>query len=136
MEKISTPIKAYKNLEFLTSPAARSIRLLSEFQEPLSRFQKNKILDTIVFFGSARILSGNDAKANLEKVKNDDATEQEILEAEKILDMSKYYDAAVELAGKLTKWSMQLKTAQKRFIVCKKGKIKYNTQIYIQSSKR
>ena len=46
---------AYKNEEFLDSPAARSIRILSEYLEPLDHFRREKIRDTIVFFGSARI---------------------------------------------------------------------------------
>lgn len=44
------PVKAYKNLEFLNSPDARVIRIISEFLEPQSRFNKLNIKDTIVFF--------------------------------------------------------------------------------------
>ena len=46
---------AYKNEEFLDSSAARSIRILSEYLEPLDHFRREQIRDTIVFFGSARI---------------------------------------------------------------------------------
>jgi len=46
---------AYKNEEFVDSPDARAIRILSEYLQPLSQFQGEKIQDTIVFFGSARI---------------------------------------------------------------------------------
>jgi len=45
----------YLNPEFLNSPDGRSVRILSEYYGPLQRIQRNKIEDTIVFFGSARI---------------------------------------------------------------------------------
>ena len=46
---------AYLNETFLESPDARGLRILSEYLEPLSHFRDEKIQDTIVFFGSARI---------------------------------------------------------------------------------
>ena len=49
------PPKAYKNIKFLTSHHARTIRLLAEYLEPYARFREEKIRDTIVFFGSARL---------------------------------------------------------------------------------
>ena len=48
---------AYLNPEFLNSPDGRILRILSEYQEPLSRFRREKIQDTVVFFGSARFAS-------------------------------------------------------------------------------
>ena len=42
----------YYNPDFLGSDQARSVRILSEYYGPLQRFQQNKIVDTIVFFGS------------------------------------------------------------------------------------
>jgi hypothetical protein len=41
--------KAYTNIEFLRSADARIIRILSEFLEPMQRFRRQKIADTIVF---------------------------------------------------------------------------------------
>jgi hypothetical protein len=46
---------AYLNEQFLNSPDARALRILSEFLEPLAHFRREKIRDTVVFFGSARI---------------------------------------------------------------------------------
>ena len=46
---------AYLNAEFLESDEARPIRILSEYLEPLRRFNEEKIQDTVVFFGSARV---------------------------------------------------------------------------------
>ena len=49
--------KAYKNLEFLNSPAARTIRIVCEYEEPRQRFEDQGVSDTVVLFGSARTLS-------------------------------------------------------------------------------
>jgi hypothetical protein len=57
MKKSTKPVKAYENPEFLNSSDARIIRMLAEFIEPQSKFRKHKIIDTIVFFGSARLKS-------------------------------------------------------------------------------
>ena len=46
---------AYKNEAFLDSADARILRILSEYLHPLSHFRDEKIRDTIVFFGSARL---------------------------------------------------------------------------------
>lgn len=126
MKSNELPEKAYKNLDFLTSRDARIIRILSEFQEPQSRFDKHNIIDTIVFFGSARLKSKTEAKRDLRNYKKDADPKKrgytkELKKHETLVKMSKYYDDAVELAERLTKWSMKLPTNQKRFIVCSGG---------------
>lgn len=113
------PEKAYKNLEFLNSSDARTVRILSEFYEPQSRFNKFNIKDTIVFFGSARLMSKEDAEKNLEIVKREKP--EEIKSAEVALKMSHYYEDAVELSRLLTEWSKGLSTHEHRFIVCSGG---------------
>ena len=99
MKASRPPVKAYQNEEFLKSPAARTIRILSEFYEPKDRFEKNKVLDTIVFFGSARIISEKESKKFLNKVKREYAGKrnfkQKIKEAERLLNNSRYYEEAV-----------------------------------------
>ena len=52
---------AYENKRFLDSPDGRVLRILAEYSEPLSRFRRERIQDTIVFFGSARFHSLSDA---------------------------------------------------------------------------
>jgi len=126
MGSAGLPEKAYKNLDFLTSKDARIIRILSEFLEPQTRFKKHNIIDTIVFFGSARLKSKKDAIKDLKDFKKDGNPKKrgyskEIKKLETLVKMSKYYEDAVELAEKLTKWSMKLPTNQKRFIVCSGG---------------
>ena len=51
----NTPPKAYRNIRFLNSYHARPLRILAEYLEPFARFRQEKIRDTIVFFGSARV---------------------------------------------------------------------------------
>ena len=44
----------YYDEKFLGSMSGRPLRILSEYLGPLSTLQRNKVKDTIVFFGSAR----------------------------------------------------------------------------------
>ncbi len=128
INKEEVPIKAYKNLEFLISPDARIIRILSEFLEPQTRFKRHGIRDTIVFFGSARIKPRRTAlkeigslKARIRQSKGrSDQLSEKLSEAEGLLSISKYYDDTVELARLLTEWSMTLKQPN-RFVVCSGG---------------
>ena len=113
-------IKAYKNSEFLAGREARSLRILSEYIEPLERFRRYHVQDTIVFFGSARTLARKDALANLETARaagDDDG----IARAERDVTMSRYYEDARSLAGKVTAWSKGLEGSNRRFIVCSGG---------------
>ena len=52
---MSRPHLAYKNDEFLDGPDARALRILSEYLEPLSHLRRQRVRDTVVFFGSARL---------------------------------------------------------------------------------
>jgi uncharacterized protein (TIGR00730 family) len=120
--------KAYKNLEFLNSPDARAIRLLSEFLEPMRRFRHQNVKDTIVFFGSARIKSRREALQNLRRVRSDLKTRDRsstkstklLAEAEIDLETSRYYEDAAELSRKLTLWSKRM-YRMNRFVVCSGG---------------
>ncbi|MEW6507797.1 MAG: TIGR00730 family Rossman fold protein [Bacteroidota bacterium] len=115
--------KAYKNLEFLNSADARTIRILAEYYEPKARFQRNNIVDTIVFFGSARILCRKDALKLVDKAQKDNSRGSEVNfdRAVKQLEMSKYYEDAVKLSKKLTLWSKSLGQDKNRFIICSGG---------------
>lgn len=87
---------AYLNDEFLNSPDARAIRILAEFLEPLAHFRREKIRDTVVFFGSARLREGDGP-------------------------LARYYDEARTLARMLTEWSDQFTNSTYRFVVCSGG---------------
>jgi uncharacterized protein (TIGR00730 family) len=120
MAQNHVPQKAYDNLEFLNGKDARILRILAEFLEPQSRFRKEKIKDTIVVFGSARILSRKQAKANLSQLLRKKASAVKIELANMDLEMSRYYENTVELTRLLTQWSMKLKPSH-RFVVCSGG---------------
>lgn len=125
MSKLKKPVKAYENPEFLNSSDARIIRMLSEFLEPQSKFRKHKIIDTIVFFGSARLKSRKESLTEYNKFKVMNPKMPTFAEnlrfAQRQLEMSKYYEDAVELSRRLTEWSMSLETHSNRFIVCTGG---------------
>jgi len=114
------PIKAYKNLDFLAGREARGIRILSEYLEPQSRFQRYRVRDTIVFFGSARLLASEDAVSALEAARAG-GEPQAIEEADRSVAMSRYYEDARTLARRLTEWSKGLQDPGRRFIVCSGG---------------
>jgi uncharacterized protein (TIGR00730 family) len=87
---------AYLNDKFLNSPDARALRILSEFLEPMAHFRREKVRDTVVFFGSARIQEGEG-------------------------ELARYYDEARALARMLTEWSQQFTNSTHRFVVCSGG---------------
>jgi uncharacterized protein (TIGR00730 family) len=86
---------AYKNETFLDSHDARGIRILSEYLHPLSHFRDEKIQDTVVFFGSARLEENG--------------------------PLGHYYREARELASLVTKWSDSLPSDSRRFVVSTGG---------------
>src|SRR5882672_2111025 len=116
-ERKRAPTKAYQNQGFLESKDARALRILSEYLEPKSRFDHHKVDDTIVFMGSARIKSREDAEELVRKAKSDKNRER----AQTALKMSAYYEAARELAYRLTTWSKELDREERRFVVCTGG---------------
>jgi hypothetical protein len=128
MEKNKPVMKAYENIDFLNSSDARILRILSEFLEPQTKFRKHKIVDTIVFFGSARLMSRKKALLDLNKFKtinpggmeNDNLAEA-LRNAQQMVKMSRYFEEAVELSKKLTEWSLNLETSGNRFIICTGG---------------
>jgi uncharacterized protein (TIGR00730 family) len=117
--------KAYKNPEFLNSPQARTIRILAEYLEPESRFEKFNIQDTVVFFGSARIRPPEEALRQRDALREQSAPETQLRAAESGLLISRYYQDAVDLARMITSWSKELFACNqcrgRRFIVCSGG---------------
>ncbi|MFO1129690.1 MAG: LOG family protein [Rhodospirillales bacterium] len=112
------PIKAYHDRSFLDSAAARPLRILAEYLEPRARFDSYRISDTIVFFGSARIVSRDRAEADLDAAR---AGGGDPAAAERALGMSRYYEECRELARRLTRWSKGLEEKRRRFVVCTGG---------------
>lgn len=126
--KLQKAPKAYKNSGFLNSRDARPLRILSEFLEPLSRFNYYNVKDTIVFFGSARIKPRSEtikhlrelAKKGNKKNVHSKKYHEQLLQAEVAVEMSRYYEDATELSRLITVWSKKLKT-KNRLLVCSGG---------------
>lgn len=129
---------AYLNPEFLNSPDGRILRILSEYQEPLSRFRREKIQDTVVFFGSARFASLPDAQnalTILEKpgsakpaspqqqpgAQDGDVLQAALKRAHAGVEMARYYEEARRLAAMLTEWTLTLPGRRHRFVVTSGG---------------
>ncbi len=113
--------KAYSDEKFLKSPAARSLRIVAEYMEPQYRFRKENVRDTVVFYGSARLLPKSDANKKfreLKKMKNPSV--KRLLDAETDLEMSRYYEDTVELSRLITEWSIK-QVPGNRFVVCSGG---------------
>ena len=117
-ERRSSAVEAYLKESFLTSSDARPLRLLAEYLEPRSRFDHYKIDDTIVFMGSARLPSREQAQAELRAAERGEA---DVERARERLSMSRYYEDARELARRLTEWSKQMEDEERRFVVCTGG---------------
>jgi hypothetical protein len=86
---------AYKYDAFLDSDDARTLRILAEYLGPMHAFHAERICDTIVFFGSARLAPGG--------------------------RLGRYYDDARELARRVTVWSESLPAEGHRYVVCTGG---------------
>ena len=103
------------------------MRLLSEYSEPLSRFRREQIQDTVVFFGSARIHSHDSASDRLSEIRGNGGRvsptqqAQDMKRAEAAVDMARYYEDARRLARLLTEWSLQIPAKRHRFVVTTGG---------------
>jgi uncharacterized protein (TIGR00730 family) len=126
-EKLKAAPLAYQNEPFLSSPDGRILRILAEYQEPLVRFRREQIQDTVVFFGSARFKGGAAAKKSLTEIEKNDAKspaaqrQKELKSALAAVDMARYYEDARRLAYLLTKWSIQIPARRRRFVVTTGG---------------
>ncbi len=118
---------AYQNEPFLNSPDGRILRILAEYQEPLARFRREQIQDTVVFFGSARFLGRKEATKKLAEIENNHAGkpiakfQEELKLAQANLDMARFYEDARRLAHMLTKWSIHIPARRHRFVVTTGG---------------
>lgn len=121
-------LKAYENIEFLNSSEARPIRILCEYFEPKRRLEEHGIDNIIVFFGSARIKSGESTTEEYEAIQKEIKSAahptseqwQKMRQTEFQIVMSNYYEEAVELASLLTEWSLSL-DKDKQFVICSGG---------------
>jgi uncharacterized protein (TIGR00730 family) len=127
VDKLKSAPLAYNNEPFLNSPDGRILRILAEYQEPLARFRREQIQDTVVFFGSARFQGGEAAKKSLTALEANSAVaqshdhENDLKRARAAVDMARYYEDARRLAHLLTEWSIQIPARRRRFVVTTGG---------------
>ncbi len=121
------PPLAYQDPVFMESLPARPLRILAEYIDPINRLRRAGVGDTIVMFGSARILSKDRAEAALKRLqaaagrKRTREWHTKIGAAKSIVGMSRYYEEARELSRKITAWAMTLGAQPKRFVICSGG---------------
>ncbi|MHB8542013.1 MAG: LOG family protein [Candidatus Acidiferrales bacterium] len=122
-----SPKLMYRDPKFMESSAARPMRMMAEYFDPLTRLRREHIGDTIVMFGSARILPHDRAVAKLKRLqsnkleKDDPMHRAEVRAAKANLEMSRYYEEARELARRITAWSLTLGEHPRRFVICSGG---------------
>jgi uncharacterized protein (TIGR00730 family) len=117
---------AYRDALFMESIAARPVRILTEYLDPLVRLRREEVGDTIVIFGSARIVGRDRALAHLRRLKSLKGKQTPrrrlaLRDARAALSMSRYYEEARELARRITAWSLTLGEHPRRFVVCSGG---------------
>lgn len=133
---------AYENPAFLNSADGRLIRILAEYTEPLARFRRERIQDTVVFFGSARFHGREEADRALELLDNTgsaqpappseqpatipqiaDGTASELgrRRAVAAVEMARYYEDARRLAAMVTNWAKSIPSHRHRFVVTSGG---------------
>jgi len=134
----SAPL-AYENSEFIDSPDGRMMRIMAEYYQPQSIFRRERIQDTVVFFGSARFRSMSDACEGMELLENTgsvqaappeeqpakqgeaETSELKRKRAEAAVEMAHYYEGARKLATMMTEWSMKLPGRRHRFVITSGG---------------
>jgi uncharacterized protein (TIGR00730 family) len=143
MPEIPTPAPlpnaplAYENDDFLASPDGRMLRIMAEYNEPMARFRRERIQDTVVFFGSARFDALDIASQKLELLDNTGstqpappheqpasephATDLQRARAEAAVEMAHFYEDARTLARMMTAWSMTLPGRRHRFVITSGG---------------
>jgi hypothetical protein len=126
--KVGRKVKlAYQDLNFMDSAAARPVRILSEYLDPMVRLRREGVADTIVMFGSARILPKDRAEQRLKLARKTAAKHRTPAALDRVrlsryaLDMSHYYEEARELSRRITSWSMSFGDRPRRFVICSGG---------------
>ncbi len=133
---------AYENKQFLDAPEGRILRILSEYAEPLARFRREGVQDTVVFFGSARFASLSQAENQLqilekpasiapapageqpakpEGARRGVSDDLQLKRAQAAVKMARYYEDARRMAFLLTEWASRLPSKRQRFVVTTGG---------------
>jgi uncharacterized protein (TIGR00730 family) len=121
------PLLAFENSHFMESGDARGLRILAEYIEPQARLRRARVDNTVVFFGSARLVAQDVAEQNLRELESKNhgsespATKAAFKSALMAVEMSRYYEQARELARLITRWSLSLGRGKHFLAVCSGG---------------
>jgi uncharacterized protein (TIGR00730 family) len=146
----SAPL-AYEDPDFLNSADGRMVRIMAEYQQPMARFRRERVQDTVVFFGSARFISLDAAHKELRLLDNTGSTQLapddeqpaspldvalnnatgetaasdnsalRLRRAQAAVEMARYYEDARKLAGMMSTWAKALPGRRHRFVVTTGG---------------
>ncbi|SFS03594.1 hypothetical protein SAMN05421771_0792 [Granulicella pectinivorans] len=138
---VSAPL-AFEDKNFVESQDGRMLRIMAEYQEPLARFRRERIQDTVVFFGSARFRALDEANKALELLENTgslnpappneqpatpheiaagQASQQQLKLAAAAVEMARFYEDARRLAHMVASWACTLPGKRHRFVVTSGG---------------
>jgi uncharacterized protein (TIGR00730 family) len=131
---------AYENPEFLNSSDGRLLRIMAEYQEPMARFRRERIQDTVVFFGSARFDALDVARKKIRLLENtgsvqsapeaeqpadpdnpEETSELKLKHAQAAIEMARYYEDARSLAHLWTTWARKLPGERHRYVITSGG---------------
>ena len=142
MPQLDRALLAYENPAFLNSADGRMIRILAEYTEPLARFRRERIQDTVVFFGSARFHGIDEAThalqlldntgsvapapqheqpASIPEIAQGTASELGRRRAVAAVEMARYYEDARRLAHMVTSWASTIESSRHRFVITSGG---------------
>jgi uncharacterized protein (TIGR00730 family) len=88
-------VLSYEDAAFLEGPDGRPVRILAEYLAPLSALRAAGVVDTVVFFGSARLSATS--------------------------PLGRYYVEAQTLAAEVTRWAHTIAPDGSRLVVCTGG---------------
>ncbi len=124
--RIDRAKKAYENEQFIHSDEGRTLRIISEYWHPTHVFNKHNVDGTIVFFGSARILSEDEFQLKMGNL-NDNLVAADEADKEKIqleIDnlkrrqpMTKIYADTVEMSERIARWSQEREPEKRYYIM-------------------
>ena len=141
-EPLSRAPLAFEDHDFIDSADGRIFRILAEYQEPLVRFRRERIADTVVFFGSARFRALDQASHELQLLANQgsaqpapeqeqpattseaahgEASDLKLSLANAAVEMAAFYEDARKLAFMVSSWARTLPGPRHRFVVTSGG---------------
>lgn len=129
--------KAYRDERFLHSDDARELRLLSEYIKPESYLRRYNVLSTVIVFGSARIISPDDAQkklaeaeARLAREPGSDKARHDVSVAKEKVALSGYYEKARRFAELVSERQTEIgpdgkrrfdADAARKYVICTGG---------------